>query len=488
MSCIGGILKRRKRRVPGCGLQPASTSEAERTFGNRHRFTGFILNVLLATVTALAAEDATWSFGVAKSKITPKQLFWMGGFASRTKPAEGTLDDLWVKALALEAPDGGKAVLVTADLVGIPKWLYDRLCAELERRHSLTRSQIRFATSHTHSGPVLKDALWDIYPLDDRQRTLIADYSNWLEQTILDTVNKALASRSPAKLWAGEGRATFAFNRRTNLESELTEMLRGRVQPKGPSDFAVPVLALRSPDGQLRAVVFGYAAHTSALTQNHLWSADYAGVTQRALETRHPGAAAMYFQGCGSDQSAVPRGTVERCQKLGDELAGAVEAVLEKPMRPVSPRFRAAFEVINLDFGDQPTKAELEDAAKSNDYRARWAKRLLSESAAGKTFERGYPEYPVQVWKLGAEQLWIALGGEVCVDYVLRFKKEYGPGTWVTGYANDVMAYIPSRRIWEEGGYQAGAFDVYGLPANRWCSDIEERIGGAVKRLVEKVR
>ena len=153
-------------------------------------------------------------------------------------------------------------------------------------------------------------------------------------------------------------------------------------------------------------------------------------------------------------------------------------------MRPVSPRFRAAFEFVALDFAEQPTQAELEAAAKGTDYRGRWARRLAAELAAGKVFERSYPEYPVQVWRLGADRLWIALGGEVCVDYALRFKKEYGPGTWVTGYANDVMAYVPSRRLWEEGGYQAGAFDVYGLPANRWCPDIEDRIANAVARLV----
>lgn len=74
------------------------------------------------------------------------------------------------------------------------------------------------------------------------------------------------------------------------------------------------------------------------------------------------------------------------------------------------------------------------------------------------------------------------------MDYALRFKREFGAGTWVTGYANDVMAYIPSRRLWEEGGYQAGAFEVYGLPATRWCPDIEDRIAGAVARLVKKVQ
>jgi hypothetical protein len=335
---------------------------------------------------------------------------------------------------------------------------------------------------------VLTDALQDIYPLDDQQRTLIADYSKWLEEAILGTVSQALAARSPASVWAGAGKATFALNRRTNEEGKLAGMLQRGETPKGPFDFAVPVLAVRAPDGKLHAVVFGYAAHTSALTQNYCWSADYCGVTQRALEARHPGAAALFFQGCGSDQSAAPRGTIELCRKLGEELDAAVEAVLEKPMRPVSPRFRAAFEFVSLDFGEQPAPAELEAAAKGTDYRARWARRLLAESAAGRTFERGYPEYPVQVWKLGDDQLWIALGGEVCVDYALRFKKEFGSGVWVNGYANDVMAYIPSRRLWEEGGYQAGAFEVYGLPANRWCADIEDRIAGTVARLVERVR
>jgi hypothetical protein len=292
---------------------------------NAKRLNSLLGILWLVGAGAGGAEDATWKYGLAEATITPRTFFWMGGFAARTRPAEGTLDDLRVKALALEAPDGGVCVLVAADLLGIPKWLYDRLSSELERRHRLDRSRVLFAASHTHSGPVLTDALRDIYPLDDTQRQLIAAYSGWLERTMLETVDRALSSRQPATLWAGEGEATFAFNRRTNNESERAAMAARGEAPKGPSDFAVPVLAVCAPDGSLRVAVFGYAAHTSALTQNYRWSADYAGVTQRAIEQRHPGVAAMYFQGCGSDQSAVPRGTVELCLALGEQLAGAVE-------------------------------------------------------------------------------------------------------------------------------------------------------------------
>jgi len=70
-----------------------------------------------------------------------------------------------------------------------------------------------------------------------------------------------------------------------------------------------------------------------------------------------------------------------------------------------------------------------------------------------------YP-YPVQVWRLGPDLTWVLLGGEMVVDYSLRLKEELGrPGTWVAGYTNDVMAYIPSRRVLDEGGYEGGGGD-----------------------------
>jgi len=439
-----------------------------------------------ASEKASDAGDPRWRAGLAKAKITPPNLFWMAGFSARTRPAEGTLDDLWVQALALEAPDGGIGVAVAIDVVGLPKWLYESLVARIGQRYGLDRSRVIFLCSHTHSGPVLRDALPDIYPLDDAQGLLIDEYSRWLEGAIAPVVGEALAQREAASLWAGEGWATLALNRRTNKEAELAAMLERGIRPQGPSDFAVPVLAVRAPGGALRATVFGYAAHTSALS-GYQWSADYAGVTRRAIEERHPGAMAFFFQGCGSDQSAAPRSTVEMCRRLGERLAAAVEDALDQPMRPVAARIRTAIDLIPLDFGEVPKKEDLEIAAAGEGYRARWARRMLTEIRAGRAPATGYPEYPVAVWKLGVDHLWIALGGEVAVDYALLFKGKYGRGTWVAGYSNDVMAYIPSRRIREEGGYQAGAFEVYGLPAVRWCADIEERIAGAVERLVEKV-
>jgi hypothetical protein len=65
----------------------------------------------------------------------------------------------------------------------------------------------------------------------------------------------------------------------------------------------------------------------------------------------------------------------------------------------------------------------------------------------------------------------------VVVDFSLRLKREAGPNTtWVAGYANDVMAYIPSLRVLKEGGYEgARAMIYYGQPAS-WSTAVEEHI------------
>lgn len=450
---------------------------------------------LLTLVAMLPAgiargEEPTWKIGLAKAKITPEKPFWMAGFSARTRPAEGTLQDLWIKVLVLEAADGQVGVVLTSDLLGIPKTIYDNVCRELDQKSGLGRAQLRLTASHTHSGPALRNMLYDAYPMGDDQRPLIEAYSARLEQTIVATVLEAMHHRVPATLWAGEGTARFAVNRRTNDESKLLEMIRQGIPPKGPSDFTVPVLAVRSPQGKLLAVVMGYAAHTSAMNLKEYpyhYSGDYAGYAQVTLEKALPGAQTMFFQGCGSDQSAAPRGTLARCIEMGESLARAVREVLQKPMRPLAPRLATRFQFVKLDF-QPPTRQYLEATAKAKDFTARWAKRLLDQLDRGESLASNYPEYPVQVWKLGENQLWIAMGGEVAVDYALAFEKKYGASTWVSGYSNDVMAYIPSRRIWEEGGYQAGAFPVYGLPAVRWSPDIQSRIASAVGQLVDQAK
>src|SRR5437016_7092274 len=144
--------------------------------------------------------------------------------------------------------------------------------------------------------------------------------------------------------------------------------------------------------------------------------------------------------------------------------------------------------MVPFEFGLAPPEAELETMIKEKPGSARrWATRLLTQLKAGEPFIRTYP-FPIQVWRLGDTQLLISLGGEPVVDYDLKFKREFGPQTWVAGYCNDVMTYIPSLRVLKEGGYEGGGAMIYfGLPA-AWGPKVEDLIVAAVHEEIEKVR
>jgi PAS domain-containing protein len=370
--------------------------------------------------------------------------------------------------------------------------MYESICQKLMKQFNLDRSQVLLTFTHNHCGPRLREDLVDYYPDENAQNELVREYSDTVEAKIIETVVQAFSDLSPARLSIGEGTALFAVNRRNNVESDVPELLAAGTPLKGPVDHSVPVMAVHKDKDRLVAILFGYACHPTTL-RFEKWCGDYPGFAQIALEKNHPGAMALFFTGCGGDQNPLPRKEVSLCEQYGNRLAEAVEKALRHRLKPIPSELRTAFEFVDLDYLKSPTRKELEDAFHDADQemseriRARWAERMLKKMDAGEQFASSY-SYPIQVWRLGGILHWISLGGEAVVDYSLSFKKEFGPNTWVCGYANVLVAYIPSLRVYQEGGYEGGAFLYeYGHPANRWSGDVEERVVGAVNRLVRKV-
>ena len=427
-----------------------------------------------------------WKAGISKAIITPEKSVWLAGYGSERAP-DGKLHDLWVKTLALEDQDGHRAVLVTTDHMGIPQGMYESMYRKAKERLGLDRAQIMFTFSHNHCGPRLRGDLEDYYPIDEEQTALVAEYTDRVEDIMLGAAGEAIAALSPARVAIGEGKCTFAVNRRDNQEAEVPQLMAEGKPLKGAVDHSVPVLTVRREGDQLEAVLFGYACHPTTLSFTK-WCGDYPGFAQIALEDSHPGLTAMFINTCGGDQNPIPRRKVELCEKYGRMLADSVQDALKQPMKPIPSGLRAAFELVDLAYQAVMTRQELEKSAKSERaIHSRWAKRLRKKLDAGETFAPTYP-YPVQAWRLGGELLLIGIGGEAVVDYSLRFRKEFGPNTWTCGYANDLVAYIPSLRVWKEGGYEGGPhLDEYGRPAMRWASDVEDRVVEAVHRLVETV-
>jgi hypothetical protein len=451
--------------------------------------------LIFACLVALPAQAAeSWKAGVAKTVITPDELMWMSGYGARTAPAEGKNDDLMCKAVVLEDGAGGRVVLITLDLVGIDRATSQAVCAELKKKYGLERAQVAINCSHTHCGPVVGTNLKAMYSISEAQWKQVERYTESLQAKIVDTVGRAIQDLAAADISWGSTRAAFAVNRRENTEAEVPKKRAAGETLKGPFDHDVPMLVVQSGNSPTRfkAVVFGYACHATTLGFQQ-WSADYCGYACRKLETEL-GATALFWAGCGADQNPIPRRTLELAEKYGHELAEAVHGTViggstgtASILHPLEGKLSSAYSEIPLEFAHIPNKAELEaEAAKGSRYEQGRAKLLLAKLAAEGKLSPTYP-YPVQTWRLGSGPQWAILGGEVVVDYVLRLKQELGTDrTWVAGYSNDVMAYIPSRRVLAEGRYEgATSMTIYGQPSP-WAPMLEDAIVSEVKRQLGK--
>jgi hypothetical protein len=446
------------------------------------------LGVFGGGATAAEVSKGGFKAGVASRVITPTEPMWMSGYAARNKPAEEKVHDLYVKALALEDAAGGRLVLLTSDLIGLPRELSECVAAEVARKTGLSRERLMLTCSHTHCGPVLRDALLNMYDMPAAEAKKIPGYTERLRGWMVEAIVAAIADLKPARLSFGKGRAGFAVNRR---EPTAKGIING-FNPKGPVDHDVPVLRVETSDGKLKAVVFGYACHNTTM-QFFKWCGDYAGFAQLEIEKKHPGALALFWIGCGGDANPLPRSKLELCEKYGKELAAEVEKVLSGDMRALHGHLAARYEVVSLPLDTLPTREKLAADALSKTFAVRKrAAMLLRKLETDGRLDDHYRHYPVQVWRLAGGPLWAALGGEVVIDYNLRIKKELHDlgelaPVWITGYANDVMAYIPSARVLKEGGYEADSSMIYyGMPT-RWAPAIEDRIVGKVSELAKAV-
>jgi len=442
-------------------------------------------------------DTKNWKAGVARVNITPEAPMWMAGYAGRDHEAEGKLQDLWAKALVLQDANGKKCVLITLDLCSFPKDFSDNLRGQLKLKYNLSKPQILINCSHTHSGPILSHSIENAYDINKEQKQKAKVYTDKLTRQLIQLVGDAIKELQPADVFTENGFARFQVNRRNNNENYLL------IQPelKGPNDYAVPVIKVSNKSGGILAIAFGYACHNTVLS-GYQWASDYAGFAQSELEKMYPGATALFFQGAGGDQNPLPRRTVPLAKQYGKELAFAVEAVLSATMKQQSPNLSYAYSEVQLPLNPPPSKEKLKEmsADTSAAYKRRSAANLLNQINKGMPVRKSYP-YPVQVWKLGDQPL-VALGGELVIRYAIEIKKMFGLNTFVLGYSNDIMAYIPSAEILRESNdketgyafydptnhnsiaYEGGLFTqlLFGLPGT-WASGIQTIILNEVQRM-----
>ena len=436
------------------------------------------------------AEDGEISFGVASVDITPREPIRLNGFSKRIQPSNGVIDPLYARALAIRDNQQRTALIITLDLLTIDKYIADRISDYVKKRYRIPRERIMINASHTHTGPVIFNSASDISPLNEEETEVARKYTELLETKIYGIVDKAMASLVPGLLKYGVGSAEFASNRR----EYSTTGLKFGLNPFGPVDSDVPVLAIYSKSNGLSAVVFGYACHPVTYGGSLNISADYPGFARKYIEMVYPEVMTFFIQGCAGEINPSPKNNSKWAKSHGMELAGAVLSVVSKEMLTISPELNCNFQEIALEVEHIPTKSELDSTIENTPDEIgrsaqiiRQAKKFRRMIENGEDIPKEY-QYPIQVWKFGKDFTWIALGSEVTVDYSIRLKHEITGNCWVSAYTNDVRGYVSSVRLLLEGGYESDlAIVYYGLPY-RWKLDTEEKIISTVHQLRNELK
>jgi hypothetical protein len=422
----------------------------------------FLVSAILALATPCGATVLEWKIGLAEAKITPERPVSLAGYASRNHPFEKVTTDLYAKAMSFEDRDGHVGVIVTTDLIGLTAAIAEPICERLASKTGLKREQILFSSSHIHTGPSLSlnpKEREGTATSDEAQRTV--EYTRWLQDRLVEVVERSLEKREPAKLSWGGGVANFVMNRR---ESTPGGVILG-VNPRGPADRTVPVLRIDGSDGKPRAVLFGAATHNTTLTDKcYEVCGDYAGFAQSYVQEKYPGVQAMFMLGLAGDSNPYPRGTMDLSREHGAALGKEVCRVLETKLQPVRGPIKIAFGHADLPLQDPPPREELEkQAARKGPIQSWVAQQMLAIFDRGEKLPTHY-RCPIALWQFNDDLTLVALSGEVVVDYVMFLEKALGPNRlWLAAYCNDVFGYLPSARVLSEGGYETRGLYTGGI-------------------------
>ncbi|MBK9166720.1 MAG: hypothetical protein IPM24_04570 [Bryobacterales bacterium] len=451
--------------------------------------------LIAALLLAVAIAPAELRIGRGIATITPPAGMPVGG-GFRPNFAKGVHDELVCKALVLDE-GGTRAAIVSCDVESLHRPTVVAARAHIDRAGSIRGADVMICATHTHSGPEMTPLVLEGLP--DEAGRIARAYHEELPRKIAEAVRLAEGNLVPARVWAGRGREdTVAFNRRYLMKDGSVRFNPGKgnpdiVRPAGPIDPDLPVVYFDSPEGAPLATHVNYAMHAAIGSPG--FSADFPGVIAKILASvKGPDMLTLFTAGPQGNtnhvdtSSTAPQRGVEEMHRIGSVLAGETLRTY-KTLRPVTAaRLAVRSEIVELPV---PSFSEKERA---------WSRETIAQARQGGQPQPTFLELvhaftihnvtvahrarpipaEVQVIVLGDEVAWVGLPGENFVEHGITIKTHSPfPYTVVSTLANDMIDYVPNRRGFEEGSYEAvnarclpGCGELLAETANRMLSEM----------------
>ena len=421
----------------------------------------------------------SWSggllFGAAEEALPPRLGVRLQGHVARVLPADGVLDSLSVRCLALQTP-WVQVLLLSADVLEFSHAWSESIYRAIERRFGVSGDSTLLFASHTHTAP----PTLCLGLIDADTEFLVS-----LEAGIMSVVERALSSLQPGRFNVAVARCTgLGINRR--YRDQKTGTMWMKPNPSGPKDEEIPVLWIEDAEGEPQCVVVNPTIHPTTLGVSiHKISADYPGRMAEHLKRAFgPGLVVIPIQGaCGDVRPAILdssgcefiEGREEDIDRIGTAMAQAVLTAMVSGSKAELPALAVITRNIEFPMATMWSDPSVASATTGSDpigfaeTYAAWARKTLNENYdseghyIGPTAIHG----KVSLVRLTVGVYLFCLPGEAFCSIGLHLKKQVAPARLIVGgYCGGSMGYMPTEIAFAEGGYEVeSAYRFYGYPA-----------------------
>lgn len=428
--------------------------------------------------------------GTAWQEITPDHPLPLLG-QMHVRLGHYTRDPLTVNAVVFDEGKGPVAV-VSCDVCVIPGELVRTIQAACAAAANIRAEDVIIAATHTHVAPCTTDFLVGKSDPDFLQRFVAA---------VAQSVARAIENQEECALYSGAGSIEqMGWNRRGIRRDGSCHMYWGSwkedfVGLEGPRDGEVGVIFAMRPDGQVKAVITGFASHPNCVEGESFYSADLPGEVRRVLRgVLGPEVGVVYLTGAAANtapsimennpKAIQPWRGEQGLRRSGAYLGAEILKVIAAQVNPM-PDPRLCHEQVHL-----PIPMREWDA---------WADLSNFQGGMLDFFEKSRANWPQQmsadnpvenrlhVLRLGDAAICFN-PSELYVEFGLAMKKQ-SPArvTLVAELSDGYTGYIPTPEAIRHGGYSAlSASHTRLIPEAGWM--IVEQTRAMLARVFEDDR
>jgi sugar phosphate isomerase/epimerase len=453
------------RTVRQLGLRPTLFAiEYEYNWDNNGpdiaRCAEFFRQTVAAMAASEAAQERPLTVGWATVDITPpKPVALVGQLHKRI--SSGVRDPITATALALETRgekgDKEQAVMVSCDVVGIPRLIQKRLQEKVASRlPDLDARKIFLNATHTHTAPGFIDSQFKgLYDVSHDPGVMKAsEYAEVFLERVAEAVVRAWEGRKPGGLSWALSRAVVGFNRRAHYFDGTTKMYGDTATPafanvEGYEDHAVDLLFLWGADNKLTGLVINLACPSQETEQLHEISADFWHDVREEIHRRH-----------GNELFILPQ-----CAPAGDLSPHLIyrkqaEQVMDlrrglSRRKDIARRIASAVDdAFPLSRADIKTRLVFRHTVAAAD--------LVEHQPGNVPFYETDPVHPIEFHVLRLGDVAVATNPfELFVDYATRIEaRSRAVSTMLVQLSSGVSGYLPTERAVKGGGYSADKFVV----------------------------